>query len=155
MKTPETPKEVQLQYIADDFEEGDRIYYITNGVTKKGTVRYGRTPRKEDHIPVSLDISGHLMIPLYKFSGKSKAVKFYRGKKDDYCGRIPKLRNIEKGTVLSRLQNDGTRQYAIVMLHEPGKRLLINRPEQWEVFDYLTSRGSIFEDQLFDWEIEG
>lgn len=147
--------ETEVPLIVDDFEEGDRVYYVLNGVTQKGTVINDEGSNEVGHISVKFDFSSCLGIPLSKFAGKSKTTHYYKGEKDNYCGRIPSLDRIEKGTVLSRLEEDGTRNYAIVMIHSPGERLLINRADKWEVFDYRTSKGVLFEDKLFDWEIEG
>lgn len=147
-------QEIAIPWITEDFEDGDRVYSVVNGVVQKGTV-VDSDSAKEGHINVKLDWNSYLSVPLKNFTGSAKATKFYQGQKDDYYGRIPRIDRIETGTIISILQEDGSRAYAIVMIHEPGERLLINRANEWEVHDYRVSKGDIFEDKLLDWEIEG
>lgn len=147
-------KEIITPWILEDFEDGDRVYSVVNGIVEKGTVVDSESS-EEGYINIKLDFSSYLAVPLKNFTGSAKATTSYQGQKDDYYGRIPRIDRIETGTILSVLQEDGSRDYAIVMIHEPGERLLINRADEWKVHDYRVSKGDIFENQLLDWEIEG
>lgn len=140
-----SPEEVFTAPVWDDFEIGDRIYVSLPGSVIKGEV-VSNSGERDGSIEVLLDYGESMSLPISAFGDQNLP---------EHCGRIPNLDLIEKGTVLSRLQENGSRIYAVVSIHEPGRKLVFYRKDKFLPYEYQTSHGVDLERILFDWEIEG
>lgn len=138
--------EIVVPLIKEDFEDGDRVFSMFHGNLTKGTVVKSRFT-KTDSIVVNMDngggqISVHLSC-------------FVRGMGIEYWGKIPDLSRIREGTVLSRLEADGSRRAITVKSHIPGHSIQLNvTPFPGGTYGYRVADGIILEDKLIDWEIE-
>lgn len=138
-------QEIKLPFIREDFSEGDRIYSMFHGEIKKGTVVDNRN-EYEGHITVSLDYSHSVGIHLSCF---------IKGAGVDYCGRIPPLEQMQIGTVVSHLEDDGSRTFAEVRHIIPGERIRMKKLTGYgEYFDHSVADDNTLEDLFLDWEIE-
>lgn len=138
-------QEIIAPWLREDFEIGDRIYVSTPGTVSKGEV-VSNPWEDKGSITVKMDDGECTTLPLSAFADHTEP---------HHCGRIPNLDLITRGTILSRLEEDGGRIYAAVALHEPGEKLVLHRRDKFLPYEYMTSQGAVFENLLFDWEIEG
>jgi hypothetical protein len=138
--------EIMTPLVREDFSDGDRIYSLFNNVLTKGTVVYDPDEYK-DQVSVWMD-AGYQM-PLHLSC-------FIKEPDMGHWGKLPHLDQIQVGTILSHLQEDGTRTYAEVRDVIPNERIRMKRTV-WpnEYFDHTVPNGGSLEDSFLDWEIEG
>lgn len=140
-----TNTEIILPFTKDDFESGDRVFYLSYGYLSKGTIFDSRFPDPE-HLKVTIDGGGQISVHLSCF---------VRGAGFDYWGKIPDLSQIREGTVLSRLEDDGSRKQLKVTSYIPGNSIKMHSVSSPSaVYDYQVASGIVLEDKLLEWEIE-
>lgn len=142
----ETTKEIVTGFIKEDFEPGDRVYSMFHGAITRGTV-VSNPREQEGYITVKTDLgychSVHLSC-------------FVKGAGVEYYGKIPDLTQLRIGSRLSRLNDDGTREYRVVVQYLKGQIIGVREVDTKarRKLVYRVSDGNILEDAFRDWEVE-
>lgn len=140
--------EVMTPLVTADFDLGDRLYCLYDGSYTKGTVVAHR-PGTVNCVTVAMDSNWETVVHIpTSFKKKDSWL--------GYWGKIPDIRQFEAGTVISKLEDDDTRTFAVISFVVPGECIKMNITSfPWGQRDYRVSDGINLEDQFFDWEIEG
>lgn len=143
-----TVTELESPFVTADFEQGDRVYCLYDGSYTKGTVIAHR-PGTVNCVTVAMDNDWETIVHI---PSQFKKGSSWIG----YWGKIPDISQFKKGTVISKMEDDGIRRFATISFVVPGQEIKMNITTfPWGERDYRVSDGINLEDQFFDWEIEG
>ena len=135
--------ELEITFIKEDFEVGDRIYMTFKGEMNKGSV----TEIGDKSIRVSMDNELGYPDTILSYS--------IRGDRNEKWGRIPDLKLFKKGTVLSSRNNDGTRLFTTIVSYSPNYEVTIQYENSMLGARTFLASETDFETFFADCEIEG
>lgn len=136
-------KEIVTPLIQEDFAVGDRVYSFFHGDITKGTIVSNRF-QSEGNVTITTDEG---------YCHQVHLSNFIKGPGREYYGRILDMKQLEEGSLISRLKDDGTREYAEILMINHGVDLVKRNCETREGFYYAANEVDL-EEQFFDWEIE-
>lgn len=145
MNTMQASKEIQLPLTRDDFEVGDRVYSMFHGEITLGTI-VSNPWEAEGSVTVKDDSDYCHTVHLSCF---------VKGAGVEYYGKIPDLSQLTVGSRVSRLNEDGIREYSVVVEHLPGETLIVQEEVGGRTFISRVDYGQVLEINFREWEVEG
>lgn len=132
--------DVSVPAIIEDFEKDDRIYLKDRDGVSFGVV----LSVSDENIAILFDKGEYVFLPADKFQNYTHG---------DF-GKPLEVKNLEKGSVISRLQN-GKRIYADVTEFTPNRKIGYRQQgTAFTAFVLASSQRKSLEEQMFGWELE-
>ena len=129
--------EISIPVIAEDFEASDRVYLVSGGGVRYGTVQHV----EKTFLNVKFDTGNEEIINLAIFEGTG------------YAGKCFPVSQLRIGSVISTVDS-GKRYYASIMDLD-GRGLVIQYHEGKGMYHLVESESDPLEFQMRDFELEG
>lgn len=142
---------MEIPTVIEDFERGDRVYWVHNFTVQYGTVNNVYYERVND------EIVGNMLVQFDNGewgSYRGEEIVTMKDRKQAF-GKCIDIRLIEEGSVISRIE-EGKRVYADVLSYTPKVKLTYRVHGQ----NYVTvikenDYNPSIEQQICEWELEG